>query len=284
MPTLRSAPKLAPFLLFALAMVPALSAQGSDENVVQAQRVLTVSEGKRLIARAIVQMPVVQQALKNGLVIVCKGTTTTYVARELLNADIPHGAFLIGRVYPEKGGKRLKPTPGIDEIILINGKRQNDLSLAEAVKRLKAGDVVIKGANALNYERKLAAGLLGVPNPGAGTSGKIIPAIIGTKAHLIIPVGLEKEIGSNIVEVVKAMQTPTTTLGNDLSMVLFTGDIVTEIEALQTLAGVSVLHVASGGIGGAEGSIRLLLRGSKQQVEKALKVIDDVQGEPPFVP
>ena len=121
------------------------------------------------------------------------------------------------------------------------------------------------------------------PNPGAGTSGKIIPAVIGTKAHLIIPVGLEKEIGSNIVEVVKTMQAPTTTLGNELSMILFTGSIVTEIEALKTLADVSALHVASGGIGGAEGSIRLLFRGSEQQVKKAIKVIEDIQGEPPFV-
>ena len=68
------------------------------------------------------------------------------------------------------------------------------------------------------------------------------------------------------------------------SMVLFTGLVFTEIEALQTLTGVSVLHVASGGIGGAEGSVRLLLRGSNQQVEDALKVIESIQGEPPFVP
>ncbi len=265
-------------------MVPAVPAQSSDDKIVQAQKVLTVSEGKRLIAKAIVQMPIMREALKNGMVIVAKGTTTTYVAQEILNADISHGSFLIGRVYPEKGGKRLKPTQGIDEVILINGKRQNGLSLDEAVKKLKAGDVVIKGANALNYEKKLAAGLIGVPSPGSGTSGKIIPAIIGTKAHLIVPVGLEKEIGSNIVEVVKAMQAPTTTLGNDLSMILFTGNIVTEIEALQTLAGVSVLHVASGGIGGAEGSIRLLLRGSERQVKQALEIIEEIQGEPPFVP
>ena len=276
-------PILAMFFLLALAMAPVVSAQSSDHNIVQAQKVLTVSEGKRLIARAIVQMPIMQEAMKNGLVIVCKGTTTTYVAQEILNTDVSHGSFVLGRVYPEKGGNRLKESKGINEVILVNGKQQEDLSLDEAVKKLKAGDVVIKGANALDYENKLAAGLIGVPNPGAGTSGKIVPSVIGTKAHLIIPVGLEKEIGSNIVEVVKAMQAPTTTLGNELSMILFTGSIVTEIEALRTLADVSALHVTSGGIGGAEGSIRLLFRGSEQQVKKAIKVIEDIQGEPPFV-
>ena len=98
-----------------------------------------------------------------------------------------------------------------------------------------------------------------------------------------MPVSLEKQIGGNIVEIVKAMQTPATTLGDDLSMVLYTGIIFTEIEALATLAGVSALHVASGGIGGAEGAVRLLLRGSEQQVKNALEVIEGVQGEPPFV-
>jgi hypothetical protein len=264
-------------------MVPAVSAESSDKDIVQAQRVLTVSEGKRLIARAIVQMPIVQEARKKGMIIVAKGTTTTYVAEELLKTEVPHGAFVIGRVYPEKGGKRLKPVKVIDEIILVDGKQQEDLSLADAVKKLKAGDVVIKGANALNYERKLAAGLIGSQNPGAGTSGKIVPGVVGTKAHLIVPVGLEKEIGSNIIDVVKAMQAPTTTLGEDVSMILFTGDIVTEIEALKTLADVSVLHVASGGIGGAEGSIRLLIRGSEPQVKRAIEIIEAVQGEPPFV-
>ncbi len=276
-------PILAVFFLLALAMAMVVSAQSSDNNIMQAQKVLTVSEGKRLIAKAIVQMPIVQEAMKNGLVIVTKGTTTTYVAQEILNTDVPHGSFVLGRVYPEKGGNRLKTDKRINEVILVNGKQQGDLSLDEAVKMLKPGDVVIKGANALDYENKLAAGLIGSPYPSAGTSGIIIPPVIGTKAHLIIPIGLEKEIGSNLIEVVRAMQAPTATIGDDLSIILFTGNIVTEIEALRTLAGVSALHVSSGGIGGAEGSIRLLFRGSEQQVRKALEIIEDIQGEPPFV-
>ena len=261
----------------------ASAAHPGPEALVQTQKVLTVSEGKKLIARAIVRFPLVQKALQKGLVIIAKGTTTTYIAKEILKTEIPHGSFVIGSVYPEKGGKKLTPGETLKEIILVDGQRRQDVSLEEAVKQLRSGDVVLKGANALNYRRQLAAGLIGVPSPSAGTTGKIIPAILGTKAHLIIPVGLEKEIGGNMVEIVKAMQTPATTLGDDLSMVLYSGILFTEIEALRTLTGVSALHVASGGIGGAEGSTRLLLRGSEEQVKKALEIIADIQGEPPFV-
>ena len=255
-----------------------------DKDLVQAQKVITVSEGKRLIAKGIVQLPVVQNVLKRGMLIIGKGTTTTYVAQEILKTDIPHGSFVIGKVYPEKGGKRLPPGRAIGEIVIIDGQYRKDLSLEDAIKKLKAGDVVLKGANALSYQRRLAAGLIGVPSSGAGTSGKVIPATAGTKAHFIIPVGLEKEVGGDIVEIVKAMQTPVTTLGDDVSMVLYTGTIFTEIEALHTLTGVSALHVASGGIGGAEAHIRLLLRGSRKQLEQALETIAGIQGEPPFVP
>ena len=53
----------------------------SDQGeIVQARAVLTVSESKKLIAKAVAQMPIVKAALENGMVIITKGTTNTYVA------------------------------------------------------------------------------------------------------------------------------------------------------------------------------------------------------------
>ncbi len=255
----------------------------AGNEVVQAQKVLTVSEGKMLIAKGIVRAPMVRDVLKKGMLIIAKGTTTTYIAKEILQTDIPHGAFVIGRVYPEKGGRRLRPGEMMDEIILVDGQWQKGLSLQDAVKRLKIGDVVLKGANVLNHSQKLAAGLIGNPSATAGTTGTILPPIFGTKAQLIVPVSLEKEVSGDMIELVRAMQAPIPPIGNDYSLALYTGLVFTEIEALQTLTGVSALHVSSGGIGGAEGAVRLLLRGSRQQVEDALEIIESIQGEPPFV-
>ena len=146
-----------------------------DKDVVQAQKVLTVSEGKRLIAKGIVRMPMVRDVLEKGMLIIARGTTTTYVGKEILQTDIPHGAFVSGRVLPEKGGRELNPGEMMNEIILIDGQWQKDLPLRQAVKELKLGDVVLKGANALNHSQKLAAGLIGGPTVTAGTTGTILP-------------------------------------------------------------------------------------------------------------
>jgi len=40
--------------------------------------------------------------------------------------------------------------------------------------------------------------------------------------------------------------------------------------------------VASGGIAGAEGAVRLLIEGTEEQVEKAKSIIQAVKGEPPL--
>jgi hypothetical protein len=54
-----------------------------EEQLVQAEVVLTVAEGKRLIAKAVAQMPILRRAMEEGTVIIAKGTTNTYVAEEI---------------------------------------------------------------------------------------------------------------------------------------------------------------------------------------------------------
>ena len=269
-------------LLCAALYVPTSGmAKAKDQNIVQAQIVLTVSESKRLIAKGVAQMPIVKEALKNGIVIIAKGTTCTYVAEEILGKKIPHGAYVLGRTFPEKGGKRLKDVERIGEVVLVKGKHRDDLSLSKAVRMLKPGDVVIKGANALDHENKLAAGIVG--SSSGGTTGTILPYVGSRKAHLVIPVGLEKQVSGSVIDIVKKMQEPVDSLNDVHSMFLFTGHIVTELEALNLLADVSVFQAAAGGIGGAEGSVRLICRGPRQKVQNALRLAERIQGEPPFV-
>ena len=268
-------------LLGRSSMLADRAAKSADTKVVQAQIVLTVSEGKRLIAKAVAQMPIVKEALTNGTVIIAKGTTNTYVAEEILGKKIAHGAYVYGRTFPAKGGKRFRPVESIGEVVLVKGKHREDLSLSEAVRMLKPGDVVIKGANALDYESKTAGVIVGSSN--GGTSGKIMPYVLARKAHLVIPVGLEKQVAGDPVDIANKMREPVESLNDIPSMFLLTGHIVTELDALKLLAGVSVFQAAAGGIGGAEGAVRLVCRGQRDQVEKALKLAEEIQGEPPFV-
>jgi hypothetical protein len=256
------------------------TAEDKNKQNAQAQVILTVSEGKRLIAKAVAQLPIVREALDNGTVIIAKGTTNTYVAEEILGRKIEHGAYVLGRTFPSKAEIQFGPVESLKEFVLVNGEAV-DLSLGEAVEKLESADVVIKGASALNYERKLA-GVMASSRTG-GTTGTVMPYVIARKAHLVIPVGLEKQVSGNVLDIANMLGEPVESLNRIPSMFLLRGRIVTEIEAVETLAGVSAVQFAAGGIGGAEGAIRLLLRGTKEQVEKALNLIAGVQGEPPFV-
>lgn len=257
----------------------AFSVMAADDYV-QSGGVLTVAEGKRLIAKSIAQLPEVKKAMAEGVVIICRGTTDTYVAEELTGEKFPHGPFTTGKVYPAKNAKKVAGQGSIPEIVLVNGKWDKELSIMDALEKLKPGDVVIKGANALDYEHKLAGVCIGAPD--SGTTGKFMPYVVARKAHLIIPVGLEKQVTTDLITLSKKMTEPVESVGYVPSMFLLNGHIVTELEAVRAFADVEVFDAASGGVGGAEGSTWLVVRGSKEQVQKAMDVITSVQGEKPF--
>ncbi len=274
-----------------LAAQDAGSAAGPD-NIVQGGAILTVAESKRLIGKAVAQMPIVKNALANGMVIIIKGTTNAYVAEEITGQKVNHAAFVTGRIEPEKGTKNLPPVKPVNHLILEKGKVV-DIPLPEAVKKLKAGDVVMKGANALDYKNKMAA--INILDPAGGTTGITMPFIIARKAHLVIPVGLEKLIAGDMVETTLKMREPMETLpapsgkskslfpGNNIpSMWLVTGEIVTELEAIKILTGATAFQSSAGGVSGAEGGVWLVFRGTRDQVNKALKLVQSIQGEPPY--
>jgi hypothetical protein len=279
--------KTASALLLLGAMFTAEAVAASEElqatapDTVQAQVVLTVAEGKRLIAKAVAEMPMVQRARAEGTLIIAKGTTNTYVAEEITGEKMPHGPFVYGRTYPSKGGERLPDQEPVPEVVYMEGERRYDLTLEEAVKELAPGDVVIKGGNALDYANKTAGVCIG--SPTGGTSGTIMPYVVARKAHLIIPIGLEKQTALPVMDIQLMMRDPMESLNDVPSMFLLTGHIVTEIEALEILAAVSAFQITAGGIGGAEGAVRLIVRGSHDQVKEALEVVESIQGEPPFV-
>ncbi|MBU1744636.1 MAG: hypothetical protein KJ649_07055, partial [Proteobacteria bacterium] len=60
------------------------------------------------------------------------------------------------------------------------------------------------------------------------------------------------------------------------------GQVVTEIEAIETLFGLKAVHYASGGWGGAEGSVTLIVEGDEDDVNRCLDLIEGIKGEPPL--
>ncbi len=81
-------------------------------------------------------------------------------------------------------------------MVIEKGKWINDKSLFEVVNDLREGDIIFKGANAVNLDAKQATVLIG--HPQAGTIGVIIQAVAGMRVKLYIPVGLEKRISGKV--------------------------------------------------------------------------------------
>lgn len=246
-----------------------------------AEVVLTVAESKRLIAKGVAAHPLVKRALKDGMVIIARGSTNGYVAEEILGKQIDKPGFLTGRTLPRGHTPRKRKSEPIGEIVLKRGKVVENMSLSEAVADLRPGDVFMKGANALDYAANLAGVLVG--HPEGGTIGAALPTIIARKAHLIVPVGLEKLVASDLAAVSDMI---TEEAGASAPVPAFwiigNATIITEIEAVAILAGVECVHLASGGIGGAEGSVRLLVSGDEDGIKRAQELLDSVKGEEPY--
>ncbi|TKG89385.1 hypothetical protein EYV94_25510 [Puteibacter caeruleilacunae] len=241
---------------------------------------LTVSESKRLIGRGLREYKPIKENLKNGQIIIARGSTNTYVAEELLNDSIQHGRFLTGRITPQKNYKRKRFKNAIAEIYLKAGEHV-EMSFDEALTNLKEGAIVLKGANVLNYHEKSAAVLIG--HPTGGTIGKMLPVIKDNRARLIIPVGLEKNISAPMAQLLDKHKNKLENVGRSVPRIWpLPGEVFTEIEAIKQFADVEVYQLASGGLAGAEGAVSLVIEGNKSEVEKALNIVNDIQGEPSF--
>ena len=250
-----------------------------------AEVVLTTSESKRLIGKAVASMEVVKKAVRSGLIIIIKGTTNSYVAEEILGEHIEKEKYGIGIVVPGMLSVIL-PEESIPPIIIEKGKVRKDLSIEEAFKMLNTGDVLIKGANALDQNGITGIFLGRSPTSEGGTIGLSLGTVVGRGINFIIPVSLEKLIPVPVREVVAQLNDKEVSLamGLTVNMMPTMGTVVTEIEAFKILAGVEALNIGGGGVGGAEGARVFLLKGDEEAVTKAFNLVQSIKGEPPFKP
>lgn len=244
--------------------------------------VLTVSESKRLIAKGVAQLPCIKRAMEKGIIAVCKGSTNSYVLEELLGERIEKTGYVLGATIPAKGPARASLLPtSIPEVVLRDGRPADDLpTVQDAFKVMGRGDVVIKGANALDYERKRAGVLIG--HPEGGTLGSLMGRMHGRKFSLVIPVGLEKQVATDLRAAEVELLADAGDRYGGPSLWVVHGEIVTEIEALRLLVGAEAVQIGAGGIGGAEGAVWLMVRGDSETVARVSSLIETIQGEPAF--
>jgi hypothetical protein len=259
----------------------------------RAQVTLTPTESKKLIARAIAAMDPMKKARENGMVVIHPSSTTLFLLEELTGKR-PEGVWVCGVVLP-KGmcisrelqesefhgrlaeGERSDLGQFSFSWVLEKGEYRTSLPLASLLDRMGKEDVYIKGANAIDPDGKV--GVL-YASAGAGTIGKVIAASRRKGFAILLPIGLEKLIPTPIVQAAKAASRERTdaAMGIPVGLIPVPGKAVTEIEAIDLLSGAKAVAVAAGGLGGAEGSLTLVIQGPEDKVNRALRIAEDVKG------
>lgn len=246
----------------------------------RAMVVLTPYESRRLIAKAVAKLPAVENAMKNGWIIVATGSSTGYVAEELLGEPIVKENFVSGHITAGETWGTPKNPDYIFPIVLHKGKRLF-MKPEEALAQFTAADVFIKGANAVDPEYRTA--VFAADDMG-GTMGWSLGAILARGAQLVMPVGLEKLVAS-VPAVARhaGSKTYQYATGLKFGMVpVVSATVVTEIQALEGLFAVEAFHAGGGGIAGSEGAVALILEGPEADLAKAFEFVKSIKGEKPL--
>jgi hypothetical protein len=251
------------------------------------QFVVTPSAGKRLIAKALASHAAVSNALKNGTVVIIAGTTNGYIAEEVFKALGISDVFSRKRFFR---GITLPPGSGVTsegrltdesafpgDVVITKGEWRKGKTIVDVIDELKEGDVILKGANAVDLQRKQAAILIG--HPKAGTIAVALQAVLGRRVKLIIPVGLEKRVNGDLFCLAEKVNVPG---AEGIRLFPTLGQVFTEIEAVQLLTGATAELISGGGVCGAEGSCWLAISGTKEQEKAAEKLLASVVSEPAF--
>jgi len=243
----------------------------------------TPALSKGLIAKGVSALPRVREAFEHRKVVISTGSTTSHIYREL-SGKWPEGPLACGMVT----GKGLCVGRGMTDFLGAHGHAkywvfekgspiQTD-DLDEVLAGCTAQDVFMKGANALDPMGQ-AGVLLGMEN--GGTMGKAIGHVMAKGIYFVIPVGLEKTVMGSVAGHAGEMGIHRLDYcsGMPVGLMLLSGEVVSEMKAMEQLARVEAFHVAAGGVSGGEGSVALLVKGEKDQVERILDVYNLLKNE-----
>jgi len=228
------------------------------------QVTVTVSEGKRLIARAISVLSEVKQALSTGRVLLKGGTTVSAVSEELAGMPLR----ISGRVTPQGTKTAVGRSPHPHTILIERGtaRRVDDPEeLEDAVKSMGPSDLAVLGANLVDMNGN-AAMMAGAEL--GGPPGRVLSGLTAQGTGLIIAAGLEKLSPVDLGTAIRAAGRTRTkrSMGMSVGLMPIFGRVITEVQALAILGATygespEIVVVGRGGIAGAEGGTTLVLTG-----------------------
>lgn len=254
--------------------------EGHDMAHITRQYVVTPAMGKRLIAKALAAHPDIETIKEQGTLVIVAGTTNGYVAEEVLSSlgqadGFSRKGFRRGMVVPPHFDAASVAADFPGDVVIRDGQWDRGKTIFDVVEDLHEGDIVLKGANAVDLTGQQAAVYVG--HPQAGTAGAILPAVIGRRVRLVVPVGVEKRVGFDVHTLASRVNVPG---AQGPRMLPLPGEIFTEIDALEMMTDTLVELIAGGGIYGAEGSVWLAVHGETEDVDRAGALIESLADEP----
>ena len=269
-----------------------------------AQVTLIPAESKKLIAKAIVNTEIVKDAIKNGMVILHPSSTTYFILEEILGHEVLTNRWICGMIVPKgtcvemgmflgqgaeqivsTNPEKLKESPGkgnpgsfMHSLILKKGKLSSQKPLKDIMEEMGPNDVFVKGANALDTEGNI--GILWANSSEGGTAGVVMKAQKRIGFNIIFAVGLEKLVPFPIEKIVKEAKRfkYDYSMGLPVGLLPAKGPVITELKAIEMLSGAIAIPIAAGGLAGAEGATTMVIKGTKDQVVKALKMVKQSKG------
>lgn len=256
-----------------------------------AQIVLTPAESKKLIAKAVARLDEVQKAAENGIVALHPSSSTYFLVEEITGSKPKTNYWVCGVVTPRGMcvemamvlGSGLTPEAASSDPgdlqgtwIIEKGQLGCEEKLSSLLYRMTPSDVYVKGVNALDPQ-----GNVGILFGLEGSMGYIQAARRKRNFTIVYPAGLEKLIPISVKQAAKEARFRRYEAGMGMPVGLYpcpTGITVTEVRAIEILSGASAIPIASGGLGGAEGAITLVLKGRADQVRKALDFVKQSKG------
>jgi hypothetical protein len=254
--------------------------------------VLTPAESKKLIAKAVVRMDIVKEASKGRMIVLHPSSSTYFIVEELTGHLPETNRWACGVVSPKglcvemgilvghqpPSGQR-SPGDFSASWVIQDGKLTRPEKLSDILARIEPADVYVKGVNALDPQGNV--GLLVGNRAEGGTFGLVMSARRKKGFKLVLPVGLEKLIPISIEQASKEAKQAVYDYGMGMAAGLLPcpdGIKIDELDAIKMLSGATAIPMASGGLGGAEGATVMLIKGSSEEVKKAINYVEQSKG------
>lgn len=259
--------------------------------MVVAQVVLTAPESRKLIARAVTQLEEVRDALKRSKIVVCTGSISPDILEALGFGPISEeerGLYVCGMIRGE--GLCTTDFDVVRSSTFIERSSLVEKPGREFMKDFGAGDVYIKSPNIL--DRNGVAGVL-AGAPECGMVGRMVYGI--EECCFIAPTLLLKSAPVDLYDLAETV-TPEDykrdasgfvrySCGMSVNLVPLPErtKVVTEIEAIEQVFGLSAKPIGMSGVGSGADAVALSVEGPEGDVQGFWGYVCSIKGSSPIV-